>query len=811
MDHIVRAIIIAEEGSILSKTVGKVLKRYAVLYSWLNASEIETGSGIEKLGSNNLIFYIGNNLRNALFKNVFSSFSYSHFSGLFYLDDKYDAEIASLLAGYDRGEYRVLNSGDQLVTLESYAERYLKYFFTQTGDLQSLPTISSLQDQGEESDFFSKLILNKNPIFRSLGGLCQSLQIFTNYYLLVGEQSLDNSDSTTHWQAYTYTESTFRSFHNLNHQIIDEEYAQIKKQKSVDSEALSDLDGIMFGGMILSDEIVLDNALVYTREIISSLKFFAVFNLIPHKSSERERLIALTDGLVSIFFESLTATMVEESQRKHHKRRDLLIQNSPLGVIEFDLGGRVILWNRSATNIFGYEQEEMLGIVPETIFTPESFGEVEEKWDTFFQVLEVPIMQLDHRHKDGSMLKCKWYNSIVTDEKGKVKGVYSLVEDVTAIDSMIQKLKESKKQLEQITNYFPGITFQFVAGPFMDWRVVFASKNVESILGYDLNEEDLFQTFVEGILPEYTEELITSIEDAVTNVKPWFFEGRFRKKNGEIVWLSCRSVPLNEEPDALLFNGILLDVTNLKVVENELLLARQKAEELSQLKSNLLSAISHEIRTPLHGIIGLSSILYEQDGLSEEGKEYLGEIKFSGKRLLDTLDAIFQISFLNNAKAKLNLQVIDLNEVVDQEVRYHLENAQKAQLFLCNRSEERVRVVTDVRFLRLVMQQLIGNALKYTQKGGVEIYVKRTHQMAEIEVKDTGIGISEEYFDFIFEEFRQISEGHDRLFEGIGLGLSIASKAISLIKGEISVHSEVGKGSSFTIKLPYFLEDTESN
>lgn len=105
------------------------------------------------------------------------------------------------------------------------------------------------------------------------------------------------------------------------------------------------------------------------------------------------------------------------------------------------------------------------------------------------------------------------------------------------------------------------------------------------------------------------------------------------------------------------------------------------------------------------------------------------------------------------------------------------------------------------------MQQLIGNAIKYTKHGGIEIYVKRTHQFAVIEVQDTGIGIPEEYFEFIFEEFRQISEGYDRLFEGIGLGLSIAAKSIALIQGEISVQSEVGKGSVFSIKLPYFLKE----
>ncbi|MGQ9798373.1 MAG: ATP-binding protein [Ignavibacterium sp.] len=251
--------------------------------------------------------------------------------------------------------------------------------------------------------------------------------------------------------------------------------------------------------------------------------------------------------------------------------------------------------------------------------------------------------------------------------------------------------------------------------------------------------------------------------------------------------------------------GTQIDITERKRAEEAILKAKEKAEEASRLKSNFLSNMSHELRTPLIGILGFSEIMMNELANSNYG-DMASTIYQSGSRLLETLNMILTLSKVESEKVNLNLTDISLTELVD-EVRILFDSVAKKKSIELKSSypPEGISIRSDAKIIREILNNLVNNALKYTEDGSVLIEVKRNVLTNEImlRVKDTGIGIPKDKLDIIFEEFRQASEGLARNFEGTGLVLSIAKKFVQLLGGKIFVESQVGIGSTFTVVLPY--------
>lgn len=249
------------------------------------------------------------------------------------------------------------------------------------------------------------------------------------------------------------------------------------------------------------------------------------------------------------------------------------------------------------------------------------------------------------------------------------------------------------------------------------------------------------------------------------------------------------------------------DIALRKIIERQLREAKEKAEELNRLKSSLLGNMSHEFRTPLIGIIGFSELL--QESLNENELQHMAScINKSGKRLLSTLNSILSLSDLEAGKLTPRLESYPINPLLQQVLTlFEWEIKDKKLLLDVCLPEVSPVVITDKLFLEQVLIYLVGNAIKYTQQGSITISVCRCERedgskRVNIAVTDTGIGIEEGQKKLIFEEFRQASEGFTRKYEGTGLGLTLAKKMTDLIGGEISVHSILNVGSTFTLNVP---------
>ncbi|MBT6003620.1 MAG: HAMP domain-containing protein [Candidatus Marinimicrobia bacterium] len=237
----------------------------------------------------------------------------------------------------------------------------------------------------------------------------------------------------------------------------------------------------------------------------------------------------------------------------------------------------------------------------------------------------------------------------------------------------------------------------------------------------------------------------------------------------------------------------------------ELEAAKTKAEESDHLKSAFLASMSHELRTPLNSIIGFTGILLQgmAGPLSEEQAKQLGMVKGSASHLLELINDILDISKIESGRVQVYDEAFKIDLLLVMAVSSLRPFAEKKSLRLRHNIETDLpKLYSDKRRLEQVLINLINNAIKFTEEGEIMVSCYLKEDFLNIDVFDTGIGISEKDLETVFETFRQIDTGLDRVKEGSGLGLAISKKLVELLGGTISVVSEPGVGSTFSILLP---------
>jgi PAS domain S-box-containing protein len=243
--------------------------------------------------------------------------------------------------------------------------------------------------------------------------------------------------------------------------------------------------------------------------------------------------------------------------------------------------------------------------------------------------------------------------------------------------------------------------------------------------------------------------------------------------------------------------------------EQELIKAKEKAEESDLLKSAFLANMSHEIRTPMNGILGFSQILMEGDFTKEKQNKFLGIIHSRTKHLLKIITDIVDIAKIESDQLSINKEKFYLNDIIKELYDFYqkdIKEKAKTDIKLkINLSLERERsyIKSDITRIRQILDNLVSNAIKFTDEGEVEIgYNYNSKGGLLFWVKDTGIGISIEDQEKIFERFRQADESNNRLYEGTGLGLTLSKNLVELLGGKIWVDSAKGEGSVFYFTLP---------
>ena len=336
-------------------------------------------------------------------------------------------------------------------------------------------------------------------------------------------------------------------------------------------------------------------------------------------------------------------------------------------------------------------------------------------------------------------------------------------------------------------------------------KIEFVNPKFSQLTGYEINE-------VIGENPRilnsgtHSKEMYQNLWMTISSGKEWRGEIKNKKKNGDFYWEDVSISPIfNEDGKLVNFVGVKEDITDRKKLINDLIMAKERAEESDRLKTAFLQNISHEIRTPMNSILGFIELIQDPDITGDERKEYIEIIEKSGNRMLTTINDIINISKIEAGIVSLNIQPIDMRGLIYEVAGTFRPEAEKKGILINTdlpSIEQDTILNGDQEKIFAIFVNLVKNAIKYSTHGTITIGFTIHKEQFRCFVKDNGIGISKEKQNLIFERFTRIESISSKNIEGAGLGLSIVKGYLTLMGGEISLFSETGKGSTFTFTIP---------
>jgi signal transduction histidine kinase/ActR/RegA family two-component response regulator len=391
--------------------------------------------------------------------------------------------------------------------------------------------------------------------------------------------------------------------------------------------------------------------------------------------------------------------------------------------------------------------------------------------------------------------------------EGKLTRIYGTFQDITDKKRYQEERNRHLEMLEKITSQVPGAVYQYrVRGGHHSF--VFVSQRIKDV--YDRTPEEMMANVERGydlIHPDDVDRVRHSALLEHTEKAQWRQEFRIIR-NGELRWILDQSVPESLPDGGTLWHGFLMDITEQKQMESQLVHAKETAEEASRAKADFLAMMSHEIRTPMNGVLGFAELL-SQSQLSDEGREYVQTIARCGDSLMQIIDEILDYSRLESGRLKLDKNIFSPAAMLSETRTLLMPRAAQKDLTFDIECADDIpeTVMGDQGRLRQILINLAGNAVKFTNRGGVVMTLKMCEKHSsrlnlEFAVIDTGVGIPPEKIQKIFEPFSQGDPSISNRFGGSGLGLTISKRLAKLMQGSLRVESTPGEGSRFTLNLP---------
>lgn len=337
--------------------------------------------------------------------------------------------------------------------------------------------------------------------------------------------------------------------------------------------------------------------------------------------------------------------------------------------------------------------------------------------------------------------------------------------------------------------------------------ILYANARFSALSGYAL--EELLGQNPRLIKSGYhSKAFYESLWKTILSGNDWVGEFLNKKKSGELYWERALITPIKDESGKVFrIIGIKEDITERKKMLEELVAAKEQAEQSDRLKTAFLANISHEIRTPMNGIIGFAELLKRPNLSLEKQREFVAVIEQSSKRMLNILNDIIDLSKIDAGMVSVEENEVNINRIFEElKEQFEKEIADKNLYFECylEMHDEEAIISTDSNKLKQILSNLLRNAIKFTHSGGIKTGYRIEGEYLHCYVEDTGIGIPEEYHQIIFDRFRQVQESTARQYEGAGIGLTICKAFVELLEGKIWVESgRNATGTTFHFTIPY--------
>jgi len=497
----------------------------------------------------------------------------------------------------------------------------------------------------------------------------------------------------------------------------------------------------------------------------------------------------------------------EKSLKEKEKKYRSVLENMQDVYYQIDNQGIIVEISPSIKDLSEFDSAELIGCQVERFYYKSD--ERTQFLNTIREKGAVNDFELQLKTKTGLIKVVSVNARLSLDNDGKPDHIDGSMRDITRRKQAEENVRKLQKAIEN-AKVSVVITDN-------DGLIEFANPFFSELTGYT-QKEYIGQNPRVLKSGYHSREFYQSFWNTIKSGQTW--EGEFynRKKNGELYWEKAVISPIYNETNKIShFVAIKTDITPIKIINEELLKAKEKAEENDNLKTAFLNNISHEIRTPFNGILGFLSILQNDDLTTSERKEYTDIINESAFRLMNTINDITELSQIQTGQIRLNKSDFSIPWVIEEVIDLFKTDAKMKGLILTVRNElpEKVtNIFTDRLKLIRILNKLLSNAVKFTKEGSVELAIRLKDTgydisnctELEFSITDTGIGIPENKLQTIFEPFIQADSSNTRQFEGSGLGTTIAKAFAEMLGGTIGVESKLGVGSVFRFTIPYQTE-----
>ncbi len=554
--------------------------------------------------------------------------------------------------------------------------------------------------------------------------------------------------------------------------------------------------------------------------------------------------------------------MVEDitQKRKAEETFHLLssaVESATDGAVVVDLEGKILFVNRSHALMHGYKPYEMIGRFQKDFYPKSSWPTMEQVGQQLFTSGSWSA-ELDEPRKDGSTFPMLITNSLIKDSQGRPVGILGICKDMSEKKKMEQEILQSNLELSALNTIASTVSQTLKLNEILEGSLKTMMELTNAPAGWIFlvnpeahNQMELLAH--QGLSSDFVQEEIKLDQnndlywDVVESKQPMTIDiGRHPQLSGFTIQkerlVNSVAIPLRSKDEVLgvmnlswsskkefserelkfyasVGNEIGIAVENALLFEDvqktkeELQKLNRKLEEASQIKSEFLTNTSHELRTPLNSIIGFLGLILDGYCINrEEEKDFVHNAQQSAKQLLSIINDVLDLAKIEAGKMKMELVGVDLTTIMDEVYLLTQVQAQQKKLklsFVCE-SDPPPKVYVDSGKLKQVMINLIGNAIKFTDDGGIIIrsIVQEEKGNILIQVEDSGIGIPVGVQDKLFEKFRQADGSTTRRYGGTGLGLTITRNLVEMMGGKIKLESlGEGKGTKISFTVPIYREN----
>ncbi len=543
-------------------------------------------------------------------------------------------------------------------------------------------------------------------------------------------------------------------------------------------------------------------------EEIDGLQQIAVHvGLAIHQASLREQLQAAKEAISAQVGEYPELKLIDicDRQKAELENRETqnflnsIIENVPNMLFVKDAANlQFVRFNKVGEELLGYSRESLIGKSDYDFFPPEEadfFIAKDREVLADSKILDIPEEVIQTRSKGKRILHTK--KIPIFDESGHPQYLLGISEDITERRQAELALQESESRFQKIALSSPGAIYILVRRLDGSAYFEYASSAFEDI--YEVSIKQLLENFNIYKALIHPDDL-TGYQEAVTysmeNLSPLKHSWRIITPTQKLKWVQVNSRNECRDNGDIAWYGVMLDITDLKQSEIALEKAKEVAESATKAKSQFLANMSHEIRTPMNGVLGMAELLATTD-LTEDQQDILQTIRDSGDALLVLINDILDFSKIESGMLQLEEHPFVLKDLILSICSLFSKQAQAKDIFVQYAISPDIppNVIGDSTRLRQILLNLIGNAIKFTENGSINISIAKNrmedNRLLELtfSIKDTGIGINSDRIDRLFQPFTQADSSISRKYGGTGLGLAISKSLVRLMEGRIWVES----------------------